>query len=56
MARVASRRSRARKDGAAIPLDDPDQQLLNLMQGSFPLARAPVRARRRGWPSSPRTR
>jgi DNA-binding Lrp family transcriptional regulator len=28
---------RSRKDGAAVPLDDLDRKLLNLMQGSFPL-------------------
>ena len=28
---------RSRRDGAAVPLDDTDKRLLNLMQGSFPL-------------------
>jgi DNA-binding Lrp family transcriptional regulator len=32
---------RARKDGAAIPLDDLDKRLLNLMQGRFPIALRP---------------
>jgi DNA-binding Lrp family transcriptional regulator len=32
---------RSRKDGAAVPLDDLDRRLLNLMQGSFPIARRP---------------
>jgi DNA-binding Lrp family transcriptional regulator len=32
---------RSRKDGAAVPLDDTDRRLLNLMQGSFPIARTP---------------
>jgi DNA-binding Lrp family transcriptional regulator len=32
---------RSRKDGAAIPLDDMDKRLLNLMQGSFPIAPRP---------------
>jgi siroheme decarboxylase len=32
---------RSRKDGAAIPLDDLDKRLLNLMQGSFPIAERP---------------
>ena len=27
---------RARKDGAAVALDDLDKRLLNLMQGQFP--------------------
>jgi DNA-binding Lrp family transcriptional regulator len=32
---------RSRKDGAAVPLDDLDRRLLNLMQGSFPIAPHP---------------
>ena len=32
---------RSRKGGAAVPLDDLDKKLLNLMQGSFPLAPRP---------------
>jgi DNA-binding Lrp family transcriptional regulator len=32
---------RSRKDGAAIPLDDLDKRLLNLMQGQFPIAPRP---------------
>ena len=32
---------RSRKDGAAVPLDDLDKRLLNLMQGSFPIAPRP---------------
>ncbi|MGH2913299.1 MAG: Lrp/AsnC family transcriptional regulator [Solirubrobacteraceae bacterium] len=32
---------RSRKYGAAIPLDDLDRRLLNLMQGSFPIAPRP---------------
>jgi DNA-binding Lrp family transcriptional regulator len=32
---------RSRKQGAAIELDDLDKRLLNLMQGSFPIARRP---------------
>ena len=34
-------KARSRKDGAAIPLDDTDKRLLNLLQGSFPLAERP---------------
>jgi DNA-binding Lrp family transcriptional regulator len=34
-------KTRSRKDGAAIPLDDLDKKLLNLMQGSFPIAQRP---------------
>jgi DNA-binding Lrp family transcriptional regulator len=32
---------RSRKHGAAVPLDELDRRLLNLMQGSFPIARRP---------------
>src|ERR687898_1467093 len=32
---------RGRRDGSAIPLDDTDRKLLNLMQGSFELVRRP---------------
>jgi len=32
---------RSRKDGAAVPLDDLDKRLLNLMQGSFPIEERP---------------
>jgi len=35
---------RSRKDGAAVPLDDLDKRLLNLMQGHFPLAPRPYAA------------
>jgi DNA-binding Lrp family transcriptional regulator len=34
---MASLKVRSRRDGAAIPLDDTDKRLLNLMQGSFAL-------------------
>jgi len=34
---------RSRRDGAAVPLDDLDRRLLNLMQGSFPIATRPYR-------------
>jgi DNA-binding Lrp family transcriptional regulator len=36
-------KTRSRKDGAAVPLDELDRRLLNLMQGSFPIARRPFR-------------
>jgi DNA-binding Lrp family transcriptional regulator len=32
---------RSRKDGAAVPLDEVDRKLLNLMQGSFPISPRP---------------
>jgi DNA-binding Lrp family transcriptional regulator len=35
---------RTRKDGAAIPLDDLDKRLLNLMQGRFPIAPRPYQS------------
>ena len=38
---LATPKLRSRKDGAAIPLDDLDRRLLNLMQGSFPIASRP---------------
>jgi DNA-binding Lrp family transcriptional regulator len=34
---------RSRKDGAAVALDELDRRLLNLMQGSFPIAPRPYR-------------
>jgi DNA-binding Lrp family transcriptional regulator len=40
---AAGPKTRSRKDGAAVPLDDVDRKLLNLMQGSFPIARRPYR-------------
>ena len=39
MAAVA--KTRSRKDGAAISLDEADKRLLNLLQGSFPIASRP---------------
>jgi len=41
MAPVAQPKVRSRKDGAAVPLDELDKRLLNLMQGSFPLEERP---------------
>jgi siroheme decarboxylase len=38
---MASMKVRSRRDGAAVPLDDTDKQLLNLMQGRFALVRRP---------------
>jgi siroheme decarboxylase len=38
---MASVKVRSRRDGAAIPLDEADKRLLNLMQGSFALTRRP---------------
>ena len=42
-ARRATPKLRSRKDGAAVALDDLDRRLLNLMQGSFPIAPRPYR-------------
>jgi DNA-binding Lrp family transcriptional regulator len=42
-AAAATPKIRSRKDGAAVPLDDVDRRLLNLMQGSFPIAPRPYR-------------
>ena len=39
MAAVA--KTRSRKDGSAVPLDETDKKLLNLMQGSFALCERP---------------
>ena len=41
---TATPKVRSRKDGAAVALDDLDRKLLNLMQGSFPLAPRPYAA------------
>jgi len=38
---VASLKIRSRREGAAIPLDEADKKLLNLMQGSFVLTQRP---------------
>jgi DNA-binding Lrp family transcriptional regulator len=41
---TATPKVRSRRDGAAIPLDDLDKRLLNLMQGRFPLEPRPYAA------------
>jgi siroheme decarboxylase len=41
MATPAIPKVRSRRDGAAVPLDDLDRRLLNLMQGRFPLVPRP---------------
>ena len=41
---TATPKIRARKDGAAVALDELDRRLLNLMQGSFPLQPRPYAA------------
>ena len=43
---VARAKVRSRRDGSAVPLDETDKKLLNLMQGSFALAAGPVQGRR----------
>ena len=40
-ASAARPKARSRSEGAAVPLDDLDRRLLNLMQGSFPIASRP---------------
>jgi DNA-binding Lrp family transcriptional regulator len=42
-AAAATPKLRSRKDGAAVALDDVDRRVLNLMQGSFPIATHPYR-------------
>ncbi len=41
MAGVAKPKLRSRRDGAAIPLDDVDKRVMNLLQSSFPLEAEP---------------
>ena len=43
-AREPQPKLRSRKDGAAIPLDDSDRRLINLLQSRFPLEREPFAA------------
>lgn len=43
-AKQARLKVRSRKDGAAVPLDDFDKQLLNALQSKFPLAPRPFAA------------
>src|SRR3712207_1475137 len=38
---AAVAKTRSRKGGSAVPLDEADRKLLNLLQGSFPLAERP---------------
>ena len=45
-AKVPQPKTRSRKDGAAIPLDDTDKRLMNLLQSNFPLGARAVRAAR----------
>ena len=48
-AKIPQSKARSRKDGAAIPLDETDKRLMNLLQSSFPAAARTLRAdRRRG--------
>ncbi len=41
MAPIAQPKLRSRKHGAAVPLDDVDRKVLNLMQGKFPIEPRP---------------
>jgi DNA-binding Lrp family transcriptional regulator len=43
-AKVPQSKARSRKDGAAIPLDEADKRLMNLLQSSFPLDPEPFAA------------
>ena len=43
-ARTPQPKVRSRKDGAAIPLDDTDKRLMNLLQSRFPLIEEPFAA------------
>ena len=43
-AKVPQAKLRSRKGGAAVPLDDADKRLMNLLQSSFPLAAEPFAA------------
>jgi DNA-binding Lrp family transcriptional regulator len=42
-ARMPVPKLRSRKHGAAVPLDELDKRLLNLMQGKFPIAKRPYK-------------
>jgi DNA-binding Lrp family transcriptional regulator len=42
--KVPQPKTRSRRDGAAIPLDDTDKRLMNLLQSSFPLTAEPYAA------------
>jgi siroheme decarboxylase len=42
-ARVPQSKARSRKDGSAVPLDEADKRLMNLLQSSFPLDPEPYR-------------
>ena len=44
VAKVPQPKLRSRKDGAAVPLDDLDKRLMNLLQSSFPLVAEPYAA------------
>src|SRR5262249_7332842 len=39
--KVPRSKARSRRDGAAVPLDEADKRLMNLLQSSFPLAPEP---------------
>jgi DNA-binding Lrp family transcriptional regulator len=44
LAKVPQSKARSRKDGAAIPLDETDKRLMNLLQSNFPLVPEPYAA------------
>ncbi|MGN6254013.1 MAG: Lrp/AsnC family transcriptional regulator, partial [Solirubrobacterales bacterium] len=41
--KVPQSKARSRKDGSAVPLDEADKRLMNLLQSSFPLDPQPYR-------------
>ena len=45
---TAKPKLRSRKGGAAVPLDETDKRLMNLLQSSFPLEPRALRRDRRG--------
>ena len=58
VAKAPQPKVRSRKDGAAIPLDETDKRLMNLLQSNFPLAAEPyaLLAERAGLPLDELTR
>ena len=51
---IARAKVRSRRDGSAVPLDETDKKLLNLMQGSFALCERPFARSAAAVPMRPR--